>query len=263
MSEEAPPPPVATASATPRTAPLAIVSLVLAILSCVFVLSFPIGLPIAITAIVCGYVARSNIRKSAGALRGMGIAFVGLIVGYVGLAVALVFVTFATIMLVDMIRSDRERLHDLAIKRQEIVSDDGKLKVTASGFWVKRTDLNQHASLQAACPSKDLYVVVITDQKSTVGDMTLQQRHQMTSDHKLKQMTNASSTAPVSLTINGQSALQDEVSGTEKGKVLILLHTTVDDGDNFRQIIAWTSKSRWAANKSELAEITNSFHSEK
>src|SRR5215471_13931612 len=126
MSEEAPPPPVATASATPRTAPLAIVSLVLAILSCVFVLSFPIGLPVAIGAIVCGYVARSNIRKSGGALRGMGVALAGLVVGYVGLAVALVFLALAATMLFDMIRSDRERLRDLAIKRQEIVSDDGK-----------------------------------------------------------------------------------------------------------------------------------------
>ena len=263
MPEEARPPPVATVSGNPHTAPLAIVSLVLAILSCVFVLSFPIGLPVAITAIVCGYVARSNIRKSAGALRGMGIALVGLIVGYVGLAVALVFVAFATTMLFDMIRSDRERLHDLAIKRQEIVSDDGKLKITASGFWVKRTDLNQKASLQAAYNDKDMYVMVLSEPKSTVPNMTLQENHQLTRDHMLKKMSNSSGTEAASITVDNHPALQDELSGTDRGKNIVFLHTTVDEGDSFQQIMAWTTKWHWAKQNGELHEVTNSFHSEK
>lgn len=58
------------------------------------------------------------------------------------------------IMLADMIRSEHGRLRDLAVQKKEIASEDGRLKITTSGFWVERTDLNTQALLQAACPSK-------------------------------------------------------------------------------------------------------------
>src|SRR5262245_4320274 len=35
-----------------------------------------------------------------------------------------------------------------------------------------------------------------------------------------------------------------QVTGTEKGTNAVFLHTTVDDGDHFQQILAWTLKSR-------------------
>ncbi len=189
----------------------------------------------------------------------MEIALAGLIIGYAEIP----FGVLGGIMLVDMIRSDRVRLHDLALQKKEIASDDGKLKVTTSGFWVKRSDLNKQASLQAAYKDKEMYVIVLSDPKSSVGNMTLQQRHEAASEHKLQQMSNSSASPSVPLTIDGHPALQNEVSGTENGTNLIFLHTTVDDGDSFRQIIAWTLKWRWAKENAELREVTNSFHSEK
>ncbi len=189
----------------------------------------------------------------------MEIALAGLIIGYAEIP----FGVLGGIMLVDMIRSDRVRLHDLALQKKEIASDDGKLKVTASGFWVKRSDLNKQASLQAAYNNKEMYVIVLSDPKSSVGNMTLQQRHEAASEHKLQQMGNSSASPSVPLTIDGHPALQNEVSGTENGTNLTFLHTTVDDGDSFRQIIAWTLKWRWAKENAELREVTNSFHSEK
>lgn len=258
MADETPPPlpqeQPATAPTGARTDPLAIVGLVLAILSwfvCLLLGSIP--------AIVCGHLARSRIRRSNGALRGMNFTVAALIIAYLNIP----FGVLGGIMLVDMIRSDRVRLQELAVEKKEIASDDGKLKITTSGFWVQRTDLNKRASLQASRKDKDLYVIVIIDPKSTVGDMTLEQHHQTTRDRMLKDMTNGSATAPVSVTIDGQSALQDEITGTEKGTTLTFIHTTIDDGESFGQILAWTLKSRWPANKSELADITNSFHSDK
>jgi uncharacterized protein DUF4190 len=260
MADDPTPPPLpsqptpAPTAIARRIEPLAIVSLVLAILSWFVCLLFG-----SIPAIICGHLSRSKIRKSNGALRGMEIALAGLIIGYLEIP----FGVLGGVMLVDMIRSDRERLHDLAIKREEIASDDGKLRVTASGFWMKATDLNKRASLQAAYKNKELYVIVISEPKSTVPDVTLQQHHQTTRDHMLKEMSNSSSTATVPVAIDGHPGLQDEISGTEKGAILTFLHTTVDDGDAFDQILAWTLKSRWLKHNSELREVTNSFHSEK
>jgi hypothetical protein len=51
--------------------------------------------------------------------------------------------------------------------------------------------------------------------------------------------------------------------GRENRTNLVFLHTTVDDGDYFQQILAWTLKSRWQKQNDQLREATNSFHSEK
>src|SRR6266436_3327917 len=130
-----------TPPAAPRTEPLAIWSLVLAALSyfgCLFFTSIP--------AIICGHLARSKICRSNGALQGMGIALAALIVAYIEIP----FAVLGGVMLVDMIRSERVRLHDVAVQKNEIASDNNKLRITASGFWVKRSDLNKDAALQVA-----------------------------------------------------------------------------------------------------------------
>jgi hypothetical protein len=44
---------------------------------------------------------------------------------------------------------------------------------------------------------------------------------------------------------------------------VVFLHTTVDDGDHFQQILAWTLRSRWQQQNGQLREITGSFRSEK
>jgi len=52
-----------------------------------------------------------------------------------------------------------------------------------------------------------------------------------------------------------------QVSGTEKGTNVVFLHTTVDDGDHFQQILSWTLNSRWQQQNELLREITESFQS--
>jgi hypothetical protein len=162
-----------------------------------------------------------------------------------------------------MIQSDHERWHRLSTERKEIASDDGKLKVITSGFWVKRSDLNKGASLQAAYKDKEMYVIVITDAKADFDNFTLEKHHQLTRDRMLQKLKNASATEPAALTIDGHPALQDELAGTENGTSVVFLHTTVDDGDYFQQILAWTLKSRWQQQNQLLREITGTFRSEK
>jgi hypothetical protein len=65
----------------PKTSALAITSLVLGILSltCFTILT---GIP----GVICGHMALSRIKQSAGALSGHGLALAGLITGYIGIA---------------------------------------------------------------------------------------------------------------------------------------------------------------------------------
>jgi Domain of unknown function (DUF4190) len=264
MANEIPPPPPPVLQPVPRTAPAAIWSLVLAVLSffCGWLLT-------AIPAVICGHVARSKIRKSGGALGGKGIATAGLILGYIALVLGVMGIP----LLVSMIQSDREPLHRLSTERKEIASDDGKIKVTVPGTWTKLPELNKfatanlssggQATLQVGDKSKQMYLLVITDTKADPDNMPLEKYHDLTRDRMWQKMKNASATEPVPLTIDGHSDLQDELTGTENDTNVVFLHTTVDDGDHFQQILAWTLKSRWQKQNELLREITRTFHSEK
>jgi Domain of unknown function (DUF4190) len=254
MADQITPPPSTAPKPVPRTSPTAIWSLVFA------VLSFFCGwLFTAIPAVICGHVARSKIRKSSGALGGMGIATAGLILGYIALALGIMGIP----LLVSMIQSERERLHRLSIERKEISSEDGKIKLTVSGMWVKMPELNKEATLQVGYKSKEMYLIVLGDAKSDSQNLTLENHHQITRDRMLEKMQNASASEPVLLTIGGHPAMQDQLSGTKDGTDVVFLHTTVDDGDHFQQILAWTLKSRWQKQNELLREITGTFRSEK
>ena len=252
MADETPPPPrPAVVQTVPRTPPVAIWSLILA------VLSFTCGwLFTAIPAVICGHIARAKIRKSGGALGGKGIATAGLVLGYIALVVGIMGIP----LLVSMIQSDRERLHRLATERKEIASDDGKIKVTVPGMWTKIPELNKFASLQIGDKGNRMYLFVITEPKAGIPEVPMQAYHQLARDETLKHFQ-ASASEPVSLTIDGHPALQDELSGTEKGTDVGILHTTVDDGDHFQTITTWTTKSRWKQQNQLLREVTASFQS--
>jgi hypothetical protein len=249
-----PPPPPFALSPAPSTAPTAIWSLVLAVVSFLGGWLFT-----AIPGVICGHVARSKIRKSGGALGGIRIATAGLILGYIALVLGVLGIP----LLVSMIQSDRERLHRLSTERKEIASDDGKIDVTVPGLWVKMPGLNKQATLQVGDKNKQMYLIVITDAKADFDNMTLEKHHDLTRDRMFQKMKNASATEPVPLTIDGHPALQDELSGTENGTDVVFLHTTVDDGDHFQQILAWTLKSRWQQQNELVREITRSFRSER
>jgi hypothetical protein len=106
-------------------------------------------------------------------------------------------------------------------------------------------------------------LIVITDAKTDLDNLNLEKHHQQTRDRMLQKIKNVSATQPVSLTIDGHPALQDELTGTEKGTNVVFLHTTVDDGDHFQQILAWTLKSRWQEQDQLMREVTASFRTEK
>ena len=209
MADQITPPPAPSAPRpAPRTAPTAIWSLVLAILS------FTCGwLFTAIPAVICGHLARLRIRKSGGALGGMGIATAGLILGYIALVLGVMGIP----LLVSMIQSDRERFHRLSTERKEIASDDGKIKVTGSGMWVKMPELNKGAALQVGYKDNEMYLIVLSEAKSDFPNLTLENHHQITRDRMLQKMKNASASESVPLTIDGHPAMQDELSGTKDG----------------------------------------------
>ncbi len=87
-------PPVPSRDA--KTSGLAVASLILGILFLIF--------PAAILAIVLGHISRSQIRDSAGRIKGAGMALAGLILGYAGVAVIPILI-IAAIAIPNLLRS--------------------------------------------------------------------------------------------------------------------------------------------------------------
>jgi hypothetical protein len=203
---------------------------------------------------------RSAIQKSGGTLGGMGMATAGLVLGYVALALNLILIPAIGIpALVKARNQARARIEHGSSNGHEIVSSKGNVRLTVPKDWSELTELNAAAELQAGNKLKEQCVMVLSENKADFKGMTLKKHHQLTRDAMLQKMTNATGTEPVEVTIDGQPALQDELSGTQEGMNIVFLHTTVEGEDGFHQILAWTSKSHWEDQKEILRAITESF----
>ncbi|MEO1824902.1 MAG: DUF4190 domain-containing protein [Roseibacillus sp.] len=81
----------------PQSSGLAIASMVLGIVG---ILAVPIVCSIA--AVICGHMARSQIRQGEGRVGGDGMAMTGLITGYLGLVIYLALIAIIIVMIVQM-----------------------------------------------------------------------------------------------------------------------------------------------------------------
>jgi hypothetical protein len=106
-------------------------------------------------------------------------------------------------------------------------------------------------------------LIVITDAKTDVSDLTLEKHHQQTRNRMLHTNEERFDNRADFTTIESPPATQDELTGTERGTNVVFLHTTMDDGDHFQKILAWTLKSQWQKQNELLREVTASFRSEK
>src|SRR5258706_13209291 len=98
------PPDASTPPLQPKNSGLAVWSLVLGVLAIVLSIVC-IGPLFAIPAVICGHVAYSRIKRSAGALSGEGLAMGGLITGYIGIALIPVIALLAAIAVPNFVKA--------------------------------------------------------------------------------------------------------------------------------------------------------------
>jgi len=97
-------PPIAVNPSVPKNSGLAIWSLVCGILAMLLSVAC-IGPLFAIPAVICGHIAYSRIRRSAGAVSGEGLALGGLITGYVSIALIPVIGLMAAIAIPNFVKA--------------------------------------------------------------------------------------------------------------------------------------------------------------
>jgi len=172
------PPPFPTTSTQPRNCGLAIWSLVLGILSltCFWLIA-------AIPAVICGHVAYSRIRRSAGALSGEGLALGGLITGYIGIAMSIFLIPLmAAIAIPNFVKARTTAQMNACINNLRQI--DGAKQQWAIEIKKENAetptaqDLAPYLKAQMKCPAGGVYTFHTVGEKPTCSIPT----HQLSSE---------------------------------------------------------------------------------
>jgi hypothetical protein len=141
---------------------------------------------------------------------------------------------------------------------QVLRSADGTLEITVPGGF-KVDKLNDQAAIQAANRMGELYVVVVSEPKEDLSEMTLQKLSDVARGTQLRSMKDSKEEGPVTRTINGRPALEYTLSGSVEGANVVMKHVVIEGSRRWHQILVWTLRSKWEAEKGTLDNIVASL----
>ncbi len=148
---------------------------------------------------------------------------------------------------------------DLQNSTHELLSESQMTSLQVDSGWSKTTGLNENADLQAINRKKNLYAVIISEEKKNFEGLSLEQYSALTRAPMMGKLKDAVTTEPSRFQINNLEAIQYRVSGTFEKQNLVHFHVAVSGKTHFHQIIVWSTQSDFHRNESELQEIVRSF----
>lgn len=141
-----------------------------------------------------------------------------------------------------------------------VTSADGRIQVVVPKGWKSQRTLHNNADIQVADLLKEGYLIVLSDSKMDLDNMTFKEHSKLTRETILENLKNGRvSSGPAELEINGRPAVQYEIRGSVDEIKVIYFHTTVDGKEAFHQILAWTLPSKFKQNQGVLKTVINSF----
>jgi len=162
MSE---PPPISTSPTQPKNCGLAVWSLVLGILAVVLSVVC-IGPLLAIPAVICGHMAYSRIKRSAGGLTGDGLALGGLITGYLSIALIPLIGMMAAIAIPNFVKARSTAQMNACLSNLRQIDDAKQQWATANNKQATDTPTAQelepylHRSFTTLkCPAGGVYTI--------------------------------------------------------------------------------------------------------
>ena len=162
-------PPISNIPAEPKNCSLAVWSLVLGILAIVLVCIGPL---FAIPAVICGHMAHSRIKRSAGALTGGGLALGGLITGYLSIALIPMIGMMAAIAIPNFVKARNTAQMNMCISNLRQI-DGAKQqwalenkKQTTDTPTAQELDTYLHRSFTTLkCPAGGIYTINAVGEK--------------------------------------------------------------------------------------------------
>lgn len=142
-----------------------------------------------------------------------------------------------------------------------ITSPDGLTRMSLPAGWKheKEQELHDQADLQASNRAGEMYVIVMSENKEDLRDMTIEKHSQSTRSALMEKLESPEVSDPKPVTVGGLKGVQYEIRGGVENLNIVYLHTTVESPTHFHQILAWTLKSRFDKNRPTLDAVTHSF----
>ncbi|HEY9761638.1 MAG TPA: hypothetical protein V6D07_03885 [Trichocoleus sp.] len=120
--------------------------------------------------------------------------------------------------------------------------------------------LNQNAELYAYNPRKQIYLVVVGENSSSLGYNSLQDNARAYRQLLSSRLGGTTQQEPTQLTALGAyPAEQYLVRGSVEGTPVAYLHTTVAAKDKYYQVVTWTTEQLYNENRSEMQDVIASF----
>jgi hypothetical protein len=142
---------------------------------------------------------------------------------------------------------------------------DGKSEVELLDGWTEETDLHESAEIQIAERSKDLYLIVLSENKESLQQEEFEDLSLDTYATVTLELLNQRLTEPelvqdaTSMQVQDYPAVQYQIQGSIDGVTAKYLFTVVDTGDRFYQILAWTTPEQFASHEDDFQKIVQSL----
>jgi hypothetical protein len=140
-----------------------------------------------------------------------------------------------------------------------LTSPDGTARITVNTSWKADGQLNKQAVLSASNRFKELYVIVLVDEKSALEEQTVQHYADFTRGLLARSLKDVKEQPGVKLQVRGRDAYQTRLRGRLDSADIVYLHTAIETPTRFYQVVAWTLESRADKNLPRLAEVVGSF----
>jgi len=131
-------------------------------------------------------------------------------------------------------------------------------RVTTPASWSPLA-LSEAADLGLGNATGELYFMVLTEARSELGGMSLQEHSDLTRGSLVSGLEAAREVGPEALEVGGRPALHYEIRGAMGDLELVYLHTTVDGPEHFHQLLAWTLASAIDSARADFRAVTASF----
>ncbi|RKP57230.1 hypothetical protein D7Z26_04400 [Cohnella endophytica] len=139
-------------------------------------------------------------------------------------------------------------------------SEDGNVRIKIPKGWTDAQKLSEDATLQAMNAFKEEYMVVIRENKTDLAaGTTLEDYSKAVSDNMDAMLENAEVTDSKETLINGNRALQYEISGEIDKLKIVYLVTVVSSEGHYNQVLFWTLQNRMDGKRDLFANATSTF----
>lgn len=145
---------------------------------------------------------------------------------------------------------------------QTIITDPSdRFQVTLPATWQEDNQLHPSADIEASRRAADLYLIVLAESKTEIGNsFALDEVSTLYRGSFVDGLGNVDQVALDTPAVGGgYNAVQYRIDATLDGTEIIALHTTIETGEYYYQIVAWTKATFYTSYAEELQVVINGF----